>query len=55
MFRRKVNIIHSVNDKFVLRYGDSVVGVVNQSFGKILPDQINTASPKVERVEVNND
>lgn len=51
----KIMVIHSVNDKFVLRYGDSVVGVVNQSFGKILPDQINTASPKVERVEVNND
>lgn len=51
----KIMVIHSVNDKFVLRYGNSVVGVVNQSFGKILPDQINTASPKVERTEVKND
>lgn len=51
----KIMVIHSVNDKFILRYGDSVVGVVNQSFGKILPDQINTASSKVERVEVKND
>lgn len=51
----KIMVVHSVNDKFVLRYGNSVVGVVNQSFGKIITDQINTASPNVERVEVKND
>lgn len=51
----KIMVIHNVNDKFVLRYGNSVVGVVNKSFGKVLTDQRNTSSPAVERVEVNND
>ncbi|RIE52342.1 hypothetical protein CUA62_13170 [Shigella flexneri] len=50
---RKPGAVH--NDKFVLRYGNSVVGVVNKSFGKVLTDQRNTSSPAVERVEVNND
>lgn len=50
----KIMVIHNVNDKFVLRYGNSVVGVVNK-FGKVLTDQRNTSSPAVERVEVNND
>ncbi|WP_186803178.1 TrbG/VirB9 family P-type conjugative transfer protein, partial [Escherichia coli] len=51
----KIMVIHNVNDKFVLRYGKSVVGVVNKSFGKVLTDQMSTSSPAVERVEVNND
>lgn len=51
----RVMIIHSVNDKFVLRYGDSVVGIENQSFGKIIAGQHNTLSESVERAEVKND
>jgi type IV secretion system protein VirB9 len=48
----KVMVIHNVNDKFVLRYGNQVVGVVNQSFGDVKVAPRTTLSPTVERVEV---
>lgn len=51
----RVMVIHSINDKFVLRYGNSVVGVENKSFGKIIAGQHNTASEAVERAEVTSD
>ncbi|WGL93961.1 TrbG/VirB9 family P-type conjugative transfer protein [Arsenophonus nasoniae] len=51
----KIMVIHNVNDKFVLRYGKSVVGIINQSFGKINIGQKNTLSPQVKRVEVHHE
>ncbi|WP_340617417.1 TrbG/VirB9 family P-type conjugative transfer protein [Xenorhabdus entomophaga] len=48
----RVMVLHSVNDKFVLRYGNSVVGIENQSFGKIISSQHNTLSESVERAEI---
>lgn len=51
----RVMVLHSVNDKFVLRYGDSVVGVENKSFGKIIAGQKNTLSESVERAEVKDE
>lgn len=48
-------VIHNVNDKFVLRYGKSVVGIINQSFGKINSGQKNTLSPQVKRIEVHHE
>ncbi|MFS1538432.1 MAG: TrbG/VirB9 family P-type conjugative transfer protein [Candidatus Phlomobacter fragariae] len=51
----KVMVIHNVNDKFVLRYGKSVVGIINQSFGKKNRGQKHTSSSKVKRLEVHNE
>lgn len=48
----KVMVIHNINPAFVLRYGDAVVGVVNQGFGRVITAPKNTLSPAVERVEV---
>ena len=51
----KVMVIHNINDKFVLRYGNSVVGIVNNSFGQMIEAPKNTISNGVERVEVTNE
>lgn len=51
----KVMVIHNINDKFVLRYGNSVVGIVNSAFGQIIENPKNTISSSVDRVEVKND
>lgn len=48
----KVMVISQTNPRFVLRSGDSVVGVENQGFGKVTVKDGNTVSPNVERVEV---
>ncbi|MFZ4210597.1 TrbG/VirB9 family P-type conjugative transfer protein [Pantoea endophytica] len=45
-------VIPQTNPSFVLRYGDSVIGIVNQSFGKVTVTDGTTISEKVERVEV---
>lgn len=44
-----VVIIPQLNDKWVIRYGDQVVGVENQGFGKIRLNDTDTVSPDVKR------
>ncbi|AJJ53079.1 P-type conjugative transfer protein VirB9 (plasmid) [Yersinia pseudotuberculosis IP 32953] len=48
----QVMVIQHINPTMVLRYGDAVVGVINQGFGKVTVAAGNTVSPAVERVEV---
>ncbi|MFA0998335.1 MULTISPECIES: TrbG/VirB9 family P-type conjugative transfer protein [Pseudomonas syringae group] len=50
----KVMVIHDLKKDFVLRHGEQVIGVVNQSFGKVMTPYKSTSSTEVERVEVNN-
>lgn len=51
----KIMVIHSLNKNVVLRHGEQVIGIVNQSFGKVITPYKNTSSTEVERVEVKND
>ena len=51
----KILVVHSLDKNLILRQGDQVIGVVNQSFGKVVTPYKNTSSTQVERVEVKND
>jgi type IV secretion system protein VirB9 len=51
----KILVVHSLDKNLILRHGDQVIGVVNQSFGKVITPYENTSSAQVERVEVKND
>lgn len=48
----KIMVVHTVNEKLVLRYGKAVVGIVNQGYGKVRVAPNDTLSPDVKRVEV---
>ncbi|MDT3268698.1 TrbG/VirB9 family P-type conjugative transfer protein [Pseudomonas amygdali pv. morsprunorum] len=48
----KVLVVHSLDENLILRHGSQVIGVVNQSFGKVITPYKNTSSTQVERVEV---
>lgn len=51
----KVIVIPQTNPSFVLRYGNAVIGIVNKGFGKVTVKDGSTVSPRVERVEVDNE
>ena len=51
----KILVVHSLDKNLIVRHGDQVIGVVNQSFGKVVTPYKNTSSTQVERVEVKND
>lgn len=51
----KIMVVHSLDQNLILRHGVQVIGVVNQSFGKVVTPYKNTSSTQVERVEVKND
>lgn len=44
----RVMVIPSINPKLILRYGTSVVGIENNSFGKVTVANGSTVSPNVE-------
>lgn len=46
-----VLVIHETTPRLVLRSGDAVIGIENQSFGKTPATDGTTISPRVERVE----
>lgn len=43
----RVMVIPSLSEKIVLRYGDAVIGLVNQGFGKVAVSNSSTVSPAV--------
>lgn len=47
----RVMIVHSLAPKLVLRYGDAVVGIVNQGFGLATVSNGSTVSPAVKLEE----
>lgn len=51
----KILVVHSLDKNLILRHGKQVIGVVNQSFGKVVTPYKTTSSTQVERVEVKND
>lgn len=51
----KVMVIHKLNKKFILRYGNQVVGILNKSFGKYVKPYSTTSSIYVSREERLND
>ena len=51
----KILVVHSLDKNLILRHGKLVIGVVNQSFGKVVTPYKTTSSTQVERVEVKND
>lgn len=48
----KILVVHSLDKNLILRHGEQVIGVVNQSFGKVITPYKNTSSTQVERVDV---
>ncbi|MBV7147963.1 TrbG/VirB9 family P-type conjugative transfer protein [Escherichia coli] len=50
----KTLVVDKTNPAFVLRYGNAVIGLVNQGYGKVTVKDGSTVSPDVERVEVND-
>lgn len=44
----RVLVIPSLSQKFVLRYGEAVIGLVNQGYGKVVVNNSNTVSEAVD-------
>jgi type IV secretion system protein VirB9 len=47
----RVMVLHTVNPKLILRYGDAVIGLENTGFGKATVGNGSTVSPAVELEE----
>lgn len=45
-----VIIVHKTAERFILRSGEQVVGVINYGFGKNKSNEINTSNTNIERV-----